>query len=220
MKNLSFVLSLCATMFLLVVLVIMVGGCYNPDVKTKADSHGFTDVSPILQESQNTIYDFELPGLDDGTIIKLADFKNKVILIVNTAAKCGFAPQYKDLEKIHECYKDQGLVVIGVSSADFGQEVGDHVERACSIEDHVKTTFLMTDTVHVTDSKKDGYEAIPLYKWLNAEGAKKNSTFGSVTWNFHKFLIGKDGQFIDYFAATTKPTSKKVIKAIEKALKA
>lgn len=218
MKNLSFALSICAVTLLSVALVITVGICYNPEVKAKVHSHASADVNPVLQDLHNTIYDFALPAID-GSLIKLADFKNKVILIVNTAAKCNFASQYRDLENIHESYKDKGLVVIGVSSDDFGQEIGDHAARACSIEDHVVTTFLMTDTVHVTDSK-DGYEAIPLYKWLNAEGAKKNSMFGSVTWNFHKFLIGKDGQFIDYFAATTKPTSKKVIKAIEKALKA
>lgn len=216
MKNLCFAASICVVTLLSVAFVITMGLCYNPVAKAKSHPSSLVDIKHI-QEKQKTIYDFELPA-HDGSTIKLADYKGKVLLIVNTAAKCLFASQYKHLEELHECYKDKGLVVIGVSSDDFGQEIEDHTERTCSIGDRVKTTFLITDTVHVIDSTKDGYEAIPLYKWLNEEGAKKSSMFGPVTWNFHKFLIGKDGRVIDYFAATTKPTSKKLIRTIQKAL--
>ncbi len=215
MKNLRFIASACVLTLLSVAMVVAVGLLYNPILKATFQKN----TSMTIKPTTDTVYDFTLTKLD-GSPLDLADFKGKALLIVNTAAQCGLANQYKELEELYQKYKDKGLVVLGVSSNDFHQEIADHEERVCSIADRVVTTFPAADTVHVTDSTKDGYEAVPLYKWLNKHGAQKNSLFGSVKWNFHKFLIGKDGKFIDYFAATTKPTSKKVIKAIEKALAA
>lgn len=228
MENPRFAVSICAATLLSVAFVITVGICYNPLLKAKGnkDEHHHKEVhshkdehhgkNSVMQEMHVTLYDFELLGLD-GEMINLAELKGKVVLVVNTAARCNLAAsQFSELEELSERYKDQGLVVIGVSSNDFGQEAEDLEKRMCIIKEHVQPTFLMTDTVHVTD-KKGSYEAIPLYKWLNEEGAKKNRVFGSVKWSFHKFLIGKDGMVIDYFAATTKPLSKKIAEAIENA---
>jgi glutathione peroxidase len=173
----------------------------------------------VRQEQQSPLYTFELSA-EDGAPIKLSDFKDKVVLIVNVATQCNLAAkQYKELEALYQAYKDKGLEIIASPSNDFGQELEDAEERTCALEDHVATTFLITDIVHVVDRKV--YNACPLYQWLNEQGTK-TSIFGlgSVQWNFHKFLIGKDGEFIDWFAATTSPTAKKVRKAIEKALAA
>lgn len=172
-----------------------------------------------MVQNNHTVYQFELPGID-GKPIKLADFKGKVLLIVNTAAKCGFKGQYKELEELYQTYKEQGLVVIAVSSNDFKQEITDAHARGCALDDIVQTTFTITDMTHVIDRKGE-YQACPLYQWLNEQGVR-NSWFGlgAVQWNFHKFLIGRSGEFIDWFAATTSPKSKKVTRAIERALKA
>jgi len=177
--------------------------------------------SPVSKKStmkrQSDIYQFMLPCAEGGSL-KLSDFKGKVLLIVNTAVQCGFKSQYKGLEELYQRYKDQGLVIIAVSSDDFNQEIADAEERACAIDKLVKTTFLMTDTVHVID-RKGKYAACPLYRWLNKQGAAKSwFGFGAVQWNFHKFLIGRSGEFIDWFAASTSPLNKKVTRSIEKAL--
>lgn len=224
MKNLPFALSICIITILSIAIVFVAGLLYNSIIKAKSHvSSTLITVEPLMVEANDTVYGFTLPALD-GSLIKLSDFKGNVLLIVNTAAQCGLANQYKELEELYQTYKDKGFVVLGVSSNDFDQEIADHKERACSISDRVVTTFPTADTVHVTESKKDGYEAVPLYTWLNQSAKKSKSMFsatlGPVKWNFHKFLIGKDGHFIDWFAATTKPTAKKIRKAIEAALAA
>lgn len=208
MKN-SYV-SLYRVAALSVVLISFVGLSYNSVIIARSHAKKAAKAEKIMKQKADNVYDFELTR-EDGKCLKLADFKGKVLLIVNTAARCGFASQYKELEELYQKYKNQGLVIIGVSSNDFGQEIEDQEERTCSIEDHVVTTFLMADTVHVK-----GKNADPLFVWLN----KKGGWFGSVKWNFHKFLIGKDGEYIDWYAPTTSPQKKKVIKAIEKALAA
>jgi glutathione peroxidase len=201
MKTMRLIISLCAAS--LCAIAAVVGVSYYSSLKAKSKS--FVQQAAAKKSYEGTVYAFELTALD-GSVIKLADFEGKVILIVNTAAKCGFASQYKDLEELYQTYKDQGFVVLGVSSDDFGQEIEDHEERVCSIADRVVTTFPIADTVHVT-----GKNVHPLFKWLNTQKV-------SVKWNFHKFLIGKDGKVITWFASTTNPMSKKVIKKIEKAL--
>lgn len=161
-----------------------------------------------LMNTVQGVHQFTVP-LENGVELSLADLKGKVILFVNTAAKCGFAPQYKELEALYQRYKDQGFVIIGVSSDDFHQEIKNEEERTCFLDDNFPTTFPATEMLVVT-----GKDAHPLYQWLN----KKAGWFGSVKWNFHKFLVGKDGEYIDWFAPTTKLDSKKIVKAIEKAL--
>ena len=163
---------------------------------------------PIHNDVLQGAHQFTLP-LDSGRELPLINLQDHVILFVNTAAKCGFASQYKNLEELYQKYKNHNFIIIGVSSDDFHQEIKNDEERVCYLEDNFPTTFPLTQTLHVT-----GENAHPLYKWLNAQAG----LLGKVKWNFHKFLVGKDGQFIDWFAPTTNPTNKKIIDAIEKAL--
>ena len=146
-----------------------------------------------------------------GEPINLEHFKGKAVLIVNTASNCGFTGQYDGLEKLYRDYKDKGLVVIGVPSNDFGeQEPGtlDDIAKFCKFNYGV--TFPMTAKYQVK-----GSNAHPFYKW-----ARQNVGFaGAPKWNFHKYLLNKNGDLVNYFHSTTSPNSTRVIKAIEAALK-
>jgi len=145
------------------------------------------------------IYGFEAETLD-GKPAPLADYRGKVILIVNTASKCGFTPQYEGLEALWRKYRDRGLVVLGFPCNQFGaQEPGDAGEIAnfCSLTYDV--SFPMMSKIDV-----NGPQTHPLYAWLKRQ---KKGLLGSesVKWNFTKFLVGRDGRVIDRFAPTTAP---------------
>lgn len=165
--------------------------------------------SPVV--SKESAMDFSFDALIYKKPITLSSYKDHVILVVNTASNCGFTNQYEGLEAIYQKYKDQGFVVIGVPSNDFGsQEPGTGEEIADFCEMNYGVSFPMT-----AKYKVKGKDAHPFYKW-----AKKELGFGTAPkWNFHKYLIGRDGGLIDYFNSPTKPRSSKVIKAIEVALK-
>lgn len=212
MKSIYIAMLLSSSAVLVVALYALKG-----DYVIAAAQQPKTIPAPSAQAPESEFYQFKLPGAD-GSTIKLADFKGKVVLVVNVATQCNLAAkQYKELQKLYESYKDKGFEIIAVPSNDFGQELADLEERTCALADHVETSFLITDIVHVIDCK--AYAACPLYKWLNERGHKAGMV-GAVQWNFHKFLIGKNGAFIDWFAATTSPTAKKVKTAIEQALAA
>jgi glutathione peroxidase len=153
------------------------------------------------------IYDIKIDSLQ-GKPINLGDFKNKHILFVNVASKCGFTPQYKDLEKLHQQYKDN-LVVVGVPCNQFGsQEPGNanEIEEFCEVNYGV--TFLITEKIDVKGGNQH-----PLYTWLTSKdfNGKKSS---SVKWNFQKYLVSPEGKLIDYYFSITKPTSSKITKHI------
>ena len=155
-----------------------------------------------------SIYDIEIKSLI-GKPINLSDFKGKKILFVNVASECGFTPQYKGLQELHETYKEN-LVIIGVPCNQFGsQEPGDanQIQSFCQVNYGV--TFLITEKIEV---KGNGQHE--LYKWLtNKEfNGSKNS---SVKWNFQKYLIDEQGHFVDYYLSLTKPMSKKIIKHLK-----
>jgi glutathione peroxidase len=158
---------------------------------------------------EQTAHNFPFKYLD-GTKLDLASFKGKVILIVNTASKCGFTPQYADLEKIYQQYKNNGLVIIGVPSNDFGgQEPGTAKEVTTFCQLNYGVTLPMTQKESVS-----GEQAHPFYRW-----AKETLGVGAAPkWNFHKYLIDRRGMLIDYFYSTTSPQSDRFKKAIEKAL--
>lgn len=161
------------------------------------------------KDVEKTAYDFSFESLT-GDAMPLSAYKGKVLLVVNTASKCGFTAQYKDLEALYEKYKDRGLVVIGVPSNDFGaQEPGSAAEIKKFCELNYGVTFPMTSKYAVT-----GEDAHPFYKY-----AYEVLGFGSASkWNFHKLLVGRDGKPVDYFGSMTKPDSDKITKAIEKLL--
>jgi glutathione peroxidase len=157
----------------------------------------------------NTAYDFQFTAID-GDKLDLADYRGKVLLVVNTASQCGFTSQYDGLEAIWQKYKDQGLVVIGVPSNDFGkQEPGtaDEIKSFCEVNFNI--SFPMTDKQVVK-----GTNAHPFYQWVSAEAG----LMGKPRWNFHKYLIGRDGRFVTWFASTTTPESNKLQTAITSAL--
>ena len=146
-----------------------------------------------------TAYDFSARTLD-GQDQQLADYKGKAMLVVNTASKCGFTPQYTGLEKLWEAYKDQGLVVLGFPCDQFGhQEPGDadEIRNFCSLNYDV--SFPLYEKVEV-----NGGAAHPLWKWLKKE---KPGLLGmeSIKWNLTKFLIDKNGRVVKRYASTDTP---------------
>lgn len=154
-----------------------------------------------------SIYDIKIDSLQ-GKPINLKDFKKKHILFVNVASKCGFTPQYKDLEKLHQEYKDK-LTIIGVPCNQFGnQEPGsaDEITEFCQVNYGV--SFLISEKIDVK-----GDDQHPLYTWLTSKelNEKKSS---KVRWNFQKYLVSPEGKLIDYYFSITKPTSSKITKHI------
>lgn len=137
-------------------------------------------------------------------------YGGKVLLVVNTASKCGFTPQFEALEALHAKYKGEGFAVLGFPSGDFmNQEYADEkqIQKFCTLTYGVK--FPMFEKVHVK-----GDDATPLYRDL------AKATGEAPAWNFHKYLIGRDGEVLASFGTRTKPDDKAVIDAIERALKA
>jgi glutathione peroxidase len=147
------------------------------------------------------IYDFEATGID-GKTVALEKFKGQVLLIVNTASKCGFTPQFAGLEELHKSYGGQGLVVLGFPCNQFGgQDPGSSDEIASFCQLNYGVSFPMMDKVAV-----NGPKAHPLYAWLTAEAP---GLLGSkaIKWNFTKFLVGKDGHVIKRYAPQDAPKS-------------
>lgn len=157
-----------------------------------------------------TAFDFSAKDID-GRERSLAEFKGKAMLVVNTASKCGFTPQYAGLEKLWKDYADKGLVVLGFPCDQFGhQEPGDaaEIKRFCTLDYGV--SFPMFDKIAV-----NGADTHPLYQWLKSEKAGFLGT-AAIKWNFSKFLIGRDGRVLARYAPTDKPESLRA--DIEKAL--
>jgi glutathione peroxidase len=158
-----------------------------------------------ISVSGTSIYDYKVPGLLGGEI-NFADFKGKMILVVNTASKCGNTPQYEDLEKLYEKYKSK-LVIIGFPANNFGgQEPGTADEIAEFCKKNYGVSFPMADKVSVK-----GDDINPVYKYLEDEAARKGME-NPVTWNFGKFLINEKGELIATFSPKTLPMSDQIMK--------
>ena len=159
-----------------------------------------------------SIYDFEAKSIS-GKTISLADYKGQVMLIVNTASKCGFTPQFGGLEELHKAYAGKGLAVVGFPCNQFGsQDPGADNEIAEFCQVNYGVSFPMMGKVDV-----NGPTAHPLYQWLGAEAP---GLLGSkaIKWNFTKFLVGKDGRVIKRYAPLEKPAD--LAKDVEAALAA
>lgn len=161
-------------------------------------------------EEKAPVLDFKMKSLD-GKDVDLSKYKGKVLLIVNTASKCGATPQYEQLQTLHEKFGPKGLEVVGFPCNQFGkQEPGSAADIREFCTQNYSVTFDMFDKIDV-----NGADAAPLYKYLTT----KAEDSGPVKWNFEKFLIGKDGQILARFRTRVKPDDPKVVKAIESALK-
>ena len=154
-------------------------------------------------------YDFQFKSID-GEIIKLSDYQNKVIVVVNVASRCGFTNQYEDLQELWSSYKNKGLIVLGVPTNDFKQEPGSNGDIKNFCETNFKINFPLTEKTNVI-----GNNSHPFFKW-----AKKNHGKGAIPkWNFHKIIIGKNGKVVDTFASITRPSSNRFINSIEAVIK-
>jgi len=154
-------------------------------------------------------YDFEFNGIE-GNTIKLSDYKDKIIVIVNVASRCGFTNQYDGLQKLWINYKDEGVIVLGVPTNNFNQEPGSNSEIKDFCQTNFNINFPMTEKINVIGKKSH-----PFYKW-----ARNNHGKSAIPkWNFHKIVIGKDGRIADTFGSTTKPSSNKFIRFIEQKIK-
>jgi len=156
-----------------------------------------------MARTASDIYQFEAESIA-GKPAHFASQRGKVLLIVNTASKCGFTPQFAGLEKLWETYRDRGLVIVGFPSNQFGaQDPGSNDEIASFCELNYGVTFPMMGKVDV-----NGEKAPPLWKWLTAEAPGILGT-KTIKWNFTKFLVGKDGKVIKRFAPNDTPESMK-----------
>ena len=158
----------------------------------------------------SAFHDLKLTALD-GQELPLAPFKGQVVLVVNVASKCGLTPQYAALENLYQQYKGKGFSVLGLPCNQFaGQEPGteQEIQAFCSLNYGV--TFPLSSKLEV-----NGHERHQLYRLLAGEGAEFP---GDITWNFEKFLLGKDGRVLARFSPRTAPDDPSVIQAIEKAL--
>jgi glutathione peroxidase len=158
--------------------------------------------------SRPTAYAFGFRGLD-GNDIRLALHAGKPILIVNTASLCGFTPQYAGLQQLWKRYRGRGLLIVGMPSNDFGgQEPGDATEISHTAHDEYGVSFPLAEKAQVT-----GAGAHPFYRWAALERPGE-----TPRWNFHKYLIGRDGRIAASFASEVEPMDARVIAAIEKEL--
>ena len=161
-----------------------------------------------LSSEQKNFYDIQIQSIS-GEIINIKDYKNKVVLIVNTASYCGFTKQYEDLQNLWDQYKSKGLVVLGIPSDTFNQEKksNDEVKKFCEVNFNIN--FPLTA---ITEVK--GNDAHEIFKW-----AERNYGKSAVPkWNFHKILVNKEGNVEKTYASFTKPLSDKLVEKIEEIL--
>jgi glutathione peroxidase len=181
----------------------VVGAKPKSDQKTPFDSKRVPDA---LNFTVNSL---------DGKPVNLSKYQGKVVLMVNTASKCGYTPQYKSLQALHEKYKDKGLAILGFPSNDFGQqEPGTDEEIATFCEKNYGVTFDMFSKVVVKGDKQ-----CPLYKHLTSTDTNPKHA-GEIKWNFEKFLINRKGEIVNRFNSKVTPDSDEMIKAIEAELAA
>ena len=157
-----------------------------------------------LKSDTESIHKFRVTSIDGGTI-NFADFKGKKILVVNTASKCGFTPQYEGLQKLYETYKNK-LVVIGFPCNQFlAQDPGTNETIETFCKKNYGVTFPLAAKIHVK-----GKEIAPIYKWL-CNKSENGVLDAKISWNFNKFLLDEDGKMIAHFGSTVKPDSEDIL---------
>ena len=161
-----------------------------------------------ISNDQKSFYDLKIESIN-GDIIKLKDYRDKVILIVNTASYCGFTKQYEDLQELWDKYKSKGLIVLGVPSDSFNQEKKTNIEVKEFCEVNFEINFPLTT---ITEVK--GRNAHEIFKWAENNFGKS----AIPKWNFHKILVNKQGNVEETYASFTKPTSNKITNKIEEIL--
>ena len=157
---------------------------------------------------EKKFYDFSIESIT-GETINFKNYKNKVILLVNTASYCGFTKQYDELQELWDLYREKGLIVLGVPSNSFNQEKNNNADIKEFCEVNFNINFPLTTLTEVK-----GKNANELFKWAKENYGKS----AEPKWNFHKILINKEGKVQDTFASFTKPMSKKIINELEKIL--
>jgi glutathione peroxidase len=173
-----------------------------PKTKAKAPT-------PTPKEAPVGIHQFTVKDIS-GKPVSLEAYKGKALLVVNVASECGYTSQYKGLEELYQRYKDKGFMVLGFPSNDFGgQEPGTEAEIKQFCERNFGVSF---DLFAKVNAKSEPQE--PLYKYLTSEAGFD----GKISWNFNKFLVGKDGKVLARWGSNTKPLDKDLIAALEKAL--
>ena len=161
-----------------------------------------------MSNYEKVFYDFQIESIN-GEIINFKEYKNKVVLLVNTASYCGFTKQYGDLQKLWDKYKSKGLIVLGVPSNSFNQEKKKNSEIKKFCEVNFNINFPLTTLTEVK-----GNNAHEIFKW-----AKENHGKSAIPkWNFHKLLINKMGKIEETYSSLTKPNSKKIVSRIESLL--
>jgi glutathione peroxidase len=189
-------------------LALLAGACATPALaQIPSPAAGAQTLSPEM--SRPTAYALSFKRLEGGDI-RLAEHAGKPILVVNTASLCGYTPQYDGLQQLWTRFRDQGLLVVGVPSNDFGgQEPGDAAEIDHVAHQEYGVTFPLTEKVAVK-----GAAAHPFYRWAAAERP------GEVPrWNFHKYLVGRDGHIAAAFSADIEPLNARIVAAISKELR-
>ncbi len=165
-----------------------------------------------MSKPEQNVHDFSAP-LRGGGLKPLSEYAGKVLLIVNTASECGFTPQLKGLQELQDRFGEQGFQVLGFPSNEFGGQEpleGEAIGEFCAVNYGV--SFPVFDKIQVK-----GDDQHPLYGFLTDR--KRNGRVGAKPrWNFHKYLVGRDGQVLDYFLPLTKPEAGRLVNAVEKAL--
>jgi glutathione peroxidase len=181
--------------------VLLTGCCAT---QARAQEKSGKEVAPVLRFTMNNLA---------GKPVDLSKYRGKALLIVNVASECGYTPQYKGLQALHEKYAAQGLAILGIPSNDFGsQEPGTNEQIADFCKKNYGVTFDLFAKVPVA-----GKDQTPLYRFLTSEQTNPRLA-GPVRWNFEKFLIGRDGSIVARFASDVEPDSDEVLRALRAAL--
>jgi glutathione peroxidase len=161
-----------------------------------------------LMVNAQSIHSFKVKGID-GKQIDFASFKGKMILVVNTASKCGYTPQYESLEKVYKQYKNK-LVIIGFPCNQFGgQEPGSNEEIVSFCTKNYGVTFPLADKIDVK-----GASIAPIYQWLTQK-SKNGVVDANISWNFNKFLLDENGKMIAYYPSNVKPDSEDILSRLK-----